>query len=68
MMPTTFMTALVHAHQSDLLEQAHQARLAKLARNGSRRPRITRRPRWWHLATQPVKPVRPTHTVTLTRA
>jgi hypothetical protein len=56
MMHPTVTTALVHARQSDLREQADQARLAKLALHGSRRPRIVRRPRWWHLATQPVRP------------
>jgi hypothetical protein len=65
MMPMTDVTALVHAHQADLRTEADQARLAKLAQHGARRPKVVRRPRWWHLAT---KQVRPTHTITLNRA
>jgi hypothetical protein len=56
MMPTTDMTALVLAHQADLRAQADQARLAKLARHGSRRQRNGRRPRWWLRAMPPFPP------------
>lgn len=61
MMPWTDMTALVQAHQADLRAQADHARLAKLARHGSRRQRSGRRISWW-LRAMPTFPRGPERT------